>query len=120
MGESFYDVLGVNERASQTEIKKAYRQMSLKYHPDKNQDKSAEGVFQKINEAYEILGDESKRREYDMVSKNPFMQGGVRGGMPPNMNMDDQFNNIFGFSPGAETALFLKSGGTFCTAVRSY
>ena len=111
MSESYYKILGVSEQATQEEIKRAYRQLSLKSHPDKNPgDSEAIGRFQKISEAYEILGDVEKRQEYDMVSKNPFarmggMQGGgmgmPHGGMGMHVNMDDILQNLFGFGgPG--------------------
>ena len=59
----YYDVLGVGKSADATEIKKAYRKLAMKYHPDKNPgDKEAEERFKEINEAYEVLSDETKRR----------------------------------------------------------
>lgn len=105
MAESFYKILGVSEQATQEEIKRAYRQLSLKSHPDKNPgDSEASGRFHKISEAYEVLGDVEKRQEYDMVSKNPFarmggMPGGgmPHGGMGMHVNMDDILQNLFGF-----------------------
>ena len=79
---NFYEILGVSETASQEDIKKAYRKLSLQYHPDRNSN-SAESTtkFQSISAAYEILGDENKRRQHDMQSK---MQGGGMSfaGMP--------------------------------------
>jgi len=108
MSESFYKTLGVSEQATQEEIKRAYRQLSLKSHPDKNpNDSEAIGRFQQISQAYETLGDVEKRQEYDMMSKNPFMRmngmscGGMPGGMGMQMNMDDILQNLFGFGgPG--------------------
>ena len=105
MSESFYNILGVPETASKDEIKKAYRTLSLKLHPDRNLNNSeAVGKFQKINEAYETLGDDQKREEYDMMNKNPFLrmasQGG--GGMDsPFQDMDDIFSALFGNVLGA-------------------
>lgn len=62
----FYKILGVDRDASQSDIKKAYRELSKKYHPDKNPgDKAAEAKFKEINEAYDTIGDEKKRAEYD-------------------------------------------------------
>jgi len=63
--ESHYDILGVPKTASDVEIKKAYRILSLKYHPDRNPSSDAADKIRQINEAYEILSDESKRRQYD-------------------------------------------------------
>ena len=104
MSESFYDILGVDKSANQDEIKRAYRSKSLKFHPDKNSDAGATDMFQKITEAYETLGDQEKRMNYDNASSNPFsrmggMPGGMAGGvygMPGGMNMDELFQNIFG------------------------
>ena len=103
MSESFYNILGVPETASKDDIKKAYRSLSLKLHPDRNPNNlEAVSKFQKINEAYETLGDEEKKAEYDMMNKNPFLrmatQGG--GGVPnmgmPFQDMDDIFSALFG------------------------
>jgi molecular chaperone DnaJ len=63
---NYYEILGLNKRASQTEIKSAYRNLALKYHPDKTQNnKQAEEKFKEINKAYETLSDIKKRQEYD-------------------------------------------------------
>jgi molecular chaperone DnaJ len=73
MADNFYSTLGVSENASKEEIKKAYRGLQMKYHPDKNpsNQQEASNMTQKLNEAYETLGDEQKRAEYDMTRKNP-------------------------------------------------
>lgn len=63
--ENYYDILGVDKNATQDEIKKSYRTLSKKYHPDKNQDPQAEDMFKKVGEAYSVLKDDEKRREYD-------------------------------------------------------
>ena len=64
--DSFYDILGINKNASSDEIKKAYRTLSFQYHPDRNKNEGASEKIQQINEAYEILSDDSKRQMYDM------------------------------------------------------
>lgn len=93
MAQNYYETLGVPKEASQDDIKKAYRRLSKQYHPDVNpNDKNAEDIFKKINEAYSILGDENKRKEYD----NP-MRGGFGGGFPPGF---DIFNDFFGSNFG--------------------
>ena len=79
--ENLYEVLGVSDNASQEEIKKAYRKLSLQYHPDRNNN-SAESTskFQKINAAYETIGDDDNRKQYDMQLKFPMGQGMSFGG----------------------------------------
>ena len=76
----YYEVLGVDKNASADEIKKAYRKMAMKYHPDKNPgDKEAEEKFKEANEAYEVLSDETKRATYDQYG-HAGMEGGFGGG----------------------------------------
>jgi curved DNA-binding protein len=71
--KDYYKILGVDKNASEAEIKKAYRQLALKYHPDKNPgDQEAENTFKNINEAYEVLGNAEKRRKYDQLSNSYF------------------------------------------------
>jgi DnaJ family protein A protein 2 len=93
--ESYYVVLGLKEDATQEEIKKSYRSLSLKFHPDRNPGIDS-GKFQKINQAYETLSDPQKRQEYDMMGNNPFMRMGMNEMQQPFGNMDDLFQNIFG------------------------
>ena len=94
MAENYYNILGVEEGVTKEEIKKAYRGLSFKFHPDKNPGNAeATSKFQKINEAYETLGDEQKREEYDMSRKNPFMRMNSNNGME--VPVDDIFNMFF-------------------------
>lgn len=72
--EDYYKILGVNETATDAEIKKSYRKLSLQHHPDKGGD---QGKFQEINKAYQILGDKDKRAKYNMQKNNPFMSNGT-------------------------------------------
>ncbi|WP_299819374.1 molecular chaperone DnaJ [uncultured Pontibacter sp.] len=92
----YYEVLGVSKSASPEEIKKAYRKLAIKYHPDKNpDDHTAEDKFKEAAEAYEVLSDQQKRQRYDQFGHQG-MNGGYGGG---GMNMEDifsQFGDIFG------------------------
>ena len=98
----YYDTLGIQKGASATEIKKAYRKMAVKFHPDKNpDDKSAEDKFKEAAEAYEILSDPDKKARFDQYGHQAFEGGGGRGS--GHMNMDDifsQFGDIFGGGGG--------------------
>lgn len=98
MPENFYNILEIPETSSLDEIKKAYRRLSLIYHPDKNNNNpEATAKFQKIVEAYETLGDSEKKKEYDMSRNNPFIKMMSRnGGQNP---MEDIFANLFGGMP---------------------
>lgn len=112
----YYEVLGVAKGAEASAIKKAYRKLAIKYHPDKNPDnKEAEEKFKEAAEAYEILSDEQKRARYDRyghagVNGNAGFGGGGRGGM----TMDDifqQFGDIFGESRGGGSPFESFFGG---------
>ncbi len=94
----YYEVLGVAKGASDDEIKKAYRQLAKKYHPDMNPgNKEAEAKFKEASEAYAILSDQDKRRQYDQFGHAAFEQGGGTGGFDFNMgDMGDIFGDIFG------------------------
>ncbi len=72
MAKSLYETLEINESASESEIKKAYRKLARKYHPDVNKDKDAEDKFKEINSAYEILSDKQKKQQYDMHGDSMF------------------------------------------------
>lgn len=97
MSEDYYDILGVSKDASQEEIKKAYRKLAHKHHPDKGGD---EEKFKKINKAYQVLSDEKKRKQYDQFGKTSSSAagGGFNGyqsGFQGNFNAED-LGDIFG------------------------
>ncbi len=78
----YYDILGVPKSATSADIKSAYRKAALKSHPDRNKEAGAEAKFKEINEAYEVLGNEEKRKAYDQFGHAAFQQGGPGGGNP--------------------------------------
>ena len=82
MGKDYYDVLGLSKGASEDEIKKAYRKMALKYHPDKNKGPGAEEKFKLIAEAYDVLSDKNKKEIYDKYGEEGLKRGA--GGADPN------------------------------------
>lgn len=91
--ETYYDILGISKDATDSDIKKAFRALSLKYHPDRNPSEDTTEKFQKIGEAYEVLSDPEKRNQYDNESN------GIPFGMPfshmDSMNEFQDMNNIF-------------------------
>ncbi len=71
VAKDYYSILGVNRKATEDEIKKAFRKLAVKYHPDKNpNNKEAENKFKEVNEAYEVLSDKEKRKKYDLYGEN--------------------------------------------------
>jgi molecular chaperone DnaJ len=98
--KDYYDILGLSRDASQDEIKKAYRKMAIKYHPDKNPgDKEAETKFKEAAEAYEVLGNPEKRKRYDQYGHAGVKGGASGGGYGGGMTIEDifeQFGDIFG------------------------
>ncbi len=109
----YYEILGIDRKASQDDIKKAFRKLARKYHPDLNPgDKTAEHKFKEINEAYEVLGDEKKRADYDQFGRTPFESGGpgfdyrtyTSGDRFDFNGFGDIFSDIFSSGRGVEEA----------------
>ena len=94
--KDYYEVLGVIKSASPEEIKKAYRKLALKYHPDKNKgDKTAENKFKEASEAYHVLSDKERKSNYDQFGHAAFGGSGGRGGFS-NFDFTNAFSDIFG------------------------
>jgi molecular chaperone DnaJ len=95
--QDYYELLGVSKDAPPDEIKKAYRRLAMKYHPDRNQDDaSAEAKFKEIKEAYEILSDDQKRAAYDRHGHAAFQHGAGGGADFTNSAFSDIFGDVFG------------------------
>ena len=102
--QDHYKVLGVDRKATQDQIKKAYRKLARQYHPDKNPgDAKAEARFKQISQAHDILGDPDKRKEYDRALLNPFSQAGRGGTGQPGFDTSgfgDILSDLFGQARG--------------------
>ena len=98
----YYDVLGVSKNASDAEIKSAFRKLAKQYHPDICKEENAEAKFKEVQEAYSVLSDENKRKQYDQFGHDAFNQaaGGYSGFNAQGFDFSDIFDNIFGNSFG--------------------
>jgi len=104
MGQDYYTILGITRSATDADIKKAYRRLSLKYHPQKNGDPGAEPKFKQIAEAYDALSNEKRRAVYDQ-----FGEEGLKGGVPN--TEDDNFSKGYAFHGDAELVFNEFFGG---------
>ncbi|CAI6361072.1 unnamed protein product [Macrosiphum euphorbiae] len=107
MGKDYYQILGVSKGAADDEIKKAYRKLALKYHPDKNKSAGAEEKFKEVAEAYEVLSDKKKRDIYDKYGEDG-LKGGVGQG-----NNSNNYSYTFHGDPRATFAQFFGSSNPF-------
>lgn len=113
MAKDYYQILGVSKTATPDELKKSYRKLAMKHHPDKNPgDKAAEEKFKEISHAYDVLSDEQKRAAYDRYGHDAFTQGGMgaaggggnsaAGGFDFSSGFADIFEDLFGMSGGRQ------------------
>lgn len=113
--EDYYALLGVSRTATEDEIKKAYRNLVFKYHPDRNPgDKSAEEKFKKINEAYSVLGDPNKKAQYDAGGFNPF-EGAANQGQ-------NYYQQNYGYNPWGNNESYdpFREWANFNSSRRNY
>lgn len=96
MAKDYYEILGVSRNAPKEEIKKAYKKLAMKYHPDVSKDKDAEERFKEISEAYAVLSDDTKRQQYDTFGHQAFDQRYTREDIFRDFNFDEIFRE-FGF-----------------------
>jgi len=124
-GKDYYKILGVDRNATEEQLKKAYRKLAMKYHPDRNKgDKRAEERFKEVNEAYAVLSDKEKRRQYDMFGAEGFQQRFSREDIFRNFDFgqvfkdfgfgsEDLFSRIFGGAGGGRQRVFSRGGDSF-------
>ncbi|XP_013113937.1 dnaJ protein homolog 1 isoform X2 [Stomoxys calcitrans] len=111
MGKDYYKTLGIPKTATDEEIKKAYRKLALRYHPDKNKAANAEEKFKEVAEAYEVLSDKNKREVYDKYGEDGLKSGGRSNGTSSNNTFTYQFHG----DPRATFAQFFGSSNPFAS-----
>ena len=114
-GKDYYDILGVSKNASESDIKKAYRKLALKYHPDQNKgDKTAEAKFKEISEAYAVLSDPEKKKNYDMFGAEGFQNKFSQEDIFRGFDFGSIFKEFgFGGAGGAGHRQYTNTGSPF-------
>jgi DnaJ-class molecular chaperone len=116
MGKDYYKILGISRGASDDDIKKAYRKLALKYHPDKNKEASAEEKFKEVAEAYEILSDPKKKEIYDKYGEEGLkMNGGGGGpsGPSPSHGQGNNYTYTWSGDPNETFRMFFGNSNPF-------
>jgi len=111
-GKDYYDILGVSKSATATEIKSAYRKLALQYHPDRNKTKEAEEKFKEVTKAYEVLGNEEKRKTYDQFGHAAFESGAAGAGQGPFGGAGGPFGGFGGQQSGGQYGPFTYTYST--------
>lgn len=96
MTKDYYEVLGVSKNATKEEVKKAYKKLAMKYHPDVSKEKDAAEKFKRISEAYAVLSDDEKRKQYDTFGGDAFSQAYSQEDIFRGSNFEDIFGDLFG------------------------
>ena len=118
--KDYYKILGVDKKASDEEIKKAYRKLAMKYHPDRNKgDKNAEEKFKELSEAYAVLSDKEKKKQYDTFGSAGFQQRYSQEDIFQGFDFSNLFRE-FGFGGGTENIFGQRSGHPGGGGYRSY
>jgi curved DNA-binding protein len=114
--KDYYEMLGLNRNASEDEVKRAYRQLALKYHPDHHpDDPESEEIFKEIGEAYAVLSDLEKRKEYDQFGHRGFKRRYTTEDIFSNLNFEELFREFaFGFSNQVLREFFCGKRGRGC------
>jgi molecular chaperone, putative len=110
MGKDYYKMLGLDKNATEDEVKKAYKKLALKYHPDKNKHPEAENKFKEVAEAYEVLSDKERRRVYDLCGEEGLKGNATGSGRMPGSN---SFTYTFHGDPRATFAQFFGADNPF-------